>query len=173
VTPGRDLGLGRRGNPLLELQVLSPLFTAEYTRTLPCEQRSAAAARAVVRTALTKWDMDELADDSAMVVSELVANAAEHTSTRFLRVTISRLSADSVRIAVTDKSHAHPAVRTASDTDESGRGLGVLEAVTSRWGTDPLPWGKRVWGELERKSSHPNDQTADTVPADSDDNSSP
>ena len=68
-------------------------------------------------------------------------------------------------VAVVDKSHARPALRTASDTDESGRGLGVVEAVTARWGSDPLPWGKRVWGDLERKSGQPNDQSAGTGPA--------
>jgi serine/threonine-protein kinase RsbW len=128
---------------------ISPLFRTEYSRTLPCEERSAAAARALVLSALAKWGMDELADDGALVVSELVANAAEHTRTRLVRITVSRLSAELVRVAVVDKSRTHPGLCTAADTDECGRGLAVVAALTARWGTDPLPWGKRVWGELE------------------------
>ncbi|MEY6564990.1 hypothetical protein AB8B12_08570 [Streptomyces sp. PGLac3x] len=32
--------------------------------------------------------------------------------------------------------------------DESGRGLVLVDALAAEWGTELLPWGKRVWAEL-------------------------
>lgn len=119
-----------------------------YTRTLPRTPHSARAARELVRTALAAWGLDGLADAATVLVSELVGNAVEHTMCHHIRVTITRTSASAVRIAVVDKSHVLPVRRDPDDSTVHGRGLILVEALTDRWGTDPLPWGKRVWIEL-------------------------
>ncbi|MFD0315511.1 ATP-binding protein [Streptomyces flavalbus] len=120
-----------------------------YTETLPCEEASASAARRLVRTALTAWGLDGLADDGCLIVSELVTNSLEHTACRNVRVTVSRPAPGWVRVAVVDKAHLSlPAMRTASAADTGGRGLVVVETLSDRWGTDLLGWGKRVWAEL-------------------------
>ncbi|MEV6393775.1 ATP-binding protein [Streptomyces sp. NPDC051907] len=123
-----------------------------YSETLPCEEASVSAARRLVRTALAAWQLDHLADDGALIVSELMTNSVEHTKSRSVRVTVSRPTPDWVRVAVVDKSRAQPAPRTASTTDTDGRGLVVVEALSERWGTDLLGWGKRVWAELHTKA---------------------
>ncbi|KAB8169727.1 ATP-binding protein [Streptomyces sp. 3MP-14] len=95
------------------------------------------------------WGLVELTDEVALVVSELVANAVQHTRCHAIRVRVTRLAPGSVRVAVVDKSHCLPVPRTSGAEDGSGRGLTLVEAVTTRWGADPLPWGKRVWADLE------------------------
>ncbi|GAA3369427.1 ATP-binding protein [Streptomyces sannanensis] len=119
-----------------------------YTESLPCKTASARPARLLVSTALHVWDLGALVEDAELVVTELVANSARHSKCRLLRVTISRLSGDRVRVAVIDRSNALPQPRAAGETDEGGRGLVVVEALSDRWGTDMLRWGKRVWAEL-------------------------
>ncbi|MGW7657899.1 ATP-binding protein [Streptomyces asiaticus] len=119
-----------------------------YTETLPCTAPSAATARRLVRTALAVWGIEHCADAATLIVSELVANAVDHTDCRAIRVTVTRPAPDVVRIAVVDKCRTLPVPRTAGADDEHGRGLAVVEACTWRWGADRLPWGKRVWGEL-------------------------
>lgn len=122
-----------------------------YTETTPCEPENAQAARSLVRTALDTWGLGHLADDGALVVSELFGNAVRHTRSRYVLVTITRPTEAFVRVAVVDKSRVlpHPPPPGDGDGDEHGRGLTVVEAVCDRWGVDRLGWGgKRVWGEL-------------------------
>ncbi|MBL1112608.1 ATP-binding protein [Streptomyces sp. 110] len=119
-----------------------------YSQSLPCEAESAIRARRLVRAACTAWGLADLAEAGALIVSELVANAVAHSGSRCLRVTVSRPGPRRVRVAVIDKSRTYPVRRTPSAEDENGRGLAIVEAISARWGTDGLPWGKRVWAEL-------------------------
>lgn len=126
----------------------SPTGRPAYSVTLPREPESVRAARALVRTALAAWGLDAWADDSSVVVSELVTNAVRHTRCHALRVTVTRPGAETVRIGVVDRSTVRPVLSAAGPQDTCGRGLALVAALTRRWGTDQLPWGKRVWGEL-------------------------
>jgi signal transduction histidine kinase len=119
-----------------------------YSQTLPCEPESARRARLLVRTACDTWHLPGLADCAELVISELVSNAVAHSGGRVMRVTVSRPAPNRVRLSVVDRSRTKPAARTASEDEEHGRGLVIVEAVSDRWGTDPLRWGKRVWAEL-------------------------
>lgn len=121
-------------------------YSATLRRTASC----VAEARGLVRVALAAWGLDELAEDGALVVSELAGNAVRHTRCRNVGVAVVRTGAGTVRICVTDRSHARPVPRRAGDGEVCGRGLLVVEVLTARWGTDALPRGKRVWGELSR-----------------------
>ncbi|WP_254885644.1 ATP-binding protein [Streptomyces sp. NA02950] len=119
-----------------------------YSKTLPCAPESARRARLLARAACDTWQLAELADQAALVISELMGNAVEHSGSRLVRVTVSRPEPCRVRLTVLDKSRTRPTQRTASPDDEHGRGLAIVEAVSDRWGADPLRWGKRVWAEL-------------------------
>ncbi|GHJ37387.1 ATP-binding protein [Streptomyces sp. TS71-3] len=119
-----------------------------YTETLPCAPQSARQARQLVRTALAAWGLDRLADDGETIVSELVANAWRHSRCRRIHVSVTRPDAGRVRIGVADASRERPVPRRAAADDVRGRGLALVAALADRWGTDPLPCGKRVWGEL-------------------------
>ncbi|MGW6309471.1 ATP-binding protein [Streptomyces niveus] len=120
-----------------------------YTQTLPCTARSVVPARSLVRTALGAWGLGHLTDTGALIVTELVSNSVRHTRTCSIRVTVSRPGETFVRIAVADNSKTIPMLRTTTgDDDETGRGLAIIDTLTWRWGTDLLPEGKRVWGDL-------------------------
>lgn len=120
-----------------------------YSETLPCEAASAEVARRLVRTALTVWGLDHVAEAGALVVTELVANAVQHARSRSLRVTVARPDDGRVCVGVMDKSRTLPVLRHAGDTEVDGRGLALVDALTSRWGTDLKARGKCVWAELE------------------------
>lgn len=120
-----------------------------YTQTLPCAIKSAGPARGLVRTALAVWGLEDLADDGLLVVTELVSNAARHTSCRLIRVSVNRPSESKVVIAVVDSSEVPVVPRQAQPDDTRGRGLMLVDALSARWGVTVLPFGKRVWCELE------------------------
>ncbi|MGO4429272.1 ATP-binding protein, partial [Streptomyces sp. MCAF7] len=133
--------------PVISSAIASGTGRPAYSQTLPCEPESARRARLLVRTACDTWHLPGLADRAALVISELVSNSVQHSGSRAMRVTVSRPAPDRVRLSVVDRSHAKPTQRTASEDDEHGRGLALVEAVSDHWGTDPLRWGKRVWAE--------------------------
>ncbi|MEV6088874.1 ATP-binding protein [Streptomyces cellulosae] len=122
-----------------------------YSETLPREPESAATARRLLRTACAVWGLDALAGDGALIVSELVANAVQHARREFIRVVIERTEAGRVRIGVVDFSKVPPVRKVPGPEDEDGRGLALVTGLAENWGTDPLPWGKRVWAELQGK----------------------
>ncbi|WP_257137938.1 MULTISPECIES: ATP-binding protein [unclassified Streptomyces] len=121
-----------------------------YTETLPRVANSAQRARRLIHLALDVWELTDVQDDAELVVSELVSNAVLHARRGdSVRVTATRLGEGRVRVAVVDLSRHWPAPSAAGDDQESGRGVGIVNALSGgRWGVDPLPWGKRVWAEL-------------------------
>ncbi|MET7639357.1 ATP-binding protein [Streptomyces sp. NPDC005438] len=120
-----------------------------YSETLPREPESAATARRLVRAACAAWHLDDLAEEGALVVSELVANAVQHARRESIRVVVERAAQDVVRVAVADLSRERPVEREADDDEEGGRGLLLVAALAADWGTDERHWGKVVWADLE------------------------
>lgn len=116
---------------------------------------SVGAARARLRDTLVRWELPELADESVLVLSELLANAVEHSRTpdRTVRTRFSRLpGGGGVRIEVNDADTARlPCVRPAGEDSLRGRGLLLVAACTGeRWGVDVADGTKTVWGEVQR-----------------------
>ncbi|MFE9312040.1 ATP-binding protein [Streptomyces sp. NPDC006706] len=128
-----------------------PIGCPGYSETLPRAPESAGTARRLVRVACAVWGLEQLAEDGALIVSELVANAAQHARSPHIRVTITRIEVAKVRIGVVDRSTRLPVPRESNIEEESGRGLALVGELATEWGADPLPWGKRVWAELHRK----------------------
>ncbi|QKW31101.1 ATP-binding protein [Streptomyces seoulensis] len=121
-----------------------------YTVELPCVRASVSRARALVSNVLTAWGMDDDVTDCArIIVTELLANAVEHTETPVSKVIIERPSNGAVRIGVSDRSHSVPHLTTAALSAESGRGLSLVAGTSSRWGYDTHPWGKVTWAVIE------------------------
>ncbi|WP_432109635.1 ATP-binding protein [Streptomyces sp. AA1529] len=120
-----------------------------YSETLPREPESAAIARRLVRAACTAWALEAVADDAALVVSELVANAVQHARRESIRVVVERTGLRTVRVAVADFSRARPVARAVGEGDEDGRGLALVEELAVGWGADERRWGKVVWAELQ------------------------
>lgn len=120
-----------------------------YSTTLPGQEKSTGHARALVRTALTAWHLEDLTEAGTLLVTELVANAIQHTNSRHIHVAVVRRGAKSVRIAVSDNARTAPTMaEPQDDLPTGGRGLLIVSALAERWGTDLYRWGKQVWADL-------------------------
>ncbi|MFM9371900.1 ATP-binding protein [Streptomyces sp. Da 82-17] len=88
------------------------------------------------------WGLGSLEDSVTLAVSELVTNAVLHGGggTVGLRVTC---SGGELRIEVTDGNPVPARVRSASPSEESGRGLFLVAAVADKCGVSPD--GLRTW----------------------------
>ena len=123
-------------------------------RNFAADLDSVRAARHYVTELLGAGADEAAACDTAIVVTELAANAVLHARSGFT-LTVSR-SAGVTRIAVRDKTPVHEpadAAREAAGEDipfgvMKGHGLSVVAQLASRWAVDPLPDGKVVWAEL-------------------------
>jgi DNA-binding NarL/FixJ family response regulator len=120
----------------------------ERRAELDQDLRSGARARRLVTEALERWQCEQALDTVQLLVSELVTNAVVHANSRPAVAVI--LLPEVVRIEVMDQSSARPEARDASDQDESGRGLLLLDEMASRWGVEPAATGKTVWFEVPR-----------------------
>lgn len=121
-----------------------------YTAELPCVRGSVSRARTLVSNVLAVWGMDgDVADCGRTIVTELLANAVEHTETPVSQVVIERPGDGAVRIGVSDRSHGVPRLKTAALTAESGRGLSLVAGMSSRWGYETHTWGKVTWAVIE------------------------
>ncbi|MFW6690372.1 ATP-binding protein [Streptomyces sp. MAR4 CNX-425] len=110
---------------------------------------SVARARRLVSTSLRVWSLDAADAAACLVISELVTNAVRHARLAAVIVRVSRVGPRRVRVAVVDLSRTPPTLIDADVDDESGRGLATVAAVSTAWGVDTLPWGKRVWADLD------------------------
>ncbi|WP_377269307.1 ATP-binding protein [Peterkaempfera sp. SMS 1(5)a] len=114
---------------------------------LPSRPESAAEARRIVLSVLELWGLVQQRDAAEQLVSELVANAVQHSGGRTVGLRFVRRPGW-LRVEVRDPSRALPClIRVESDAD-SGRGLQLVEAMSERWGADLLSRGKGVWFEL-------------------------
>jgi signal transduction histidine kinase len=85
-------------------------------------------------------------DDLLLVISELVENARAHAGGP-IRVALRR-TGPVVRVEVGDSSRRPPTPAVAHADAAGGRGLVVVEALATSWGTQPAVHGKVVWAEL-------------------------
>jgi anti-sigma regulatory factor (Ser/Thr protein kinase) len=104
------------------------------------------AGRRFVREALQQWGLEELAEDAALVTSELITNAVLHARTA-IDVIVRRVQTH-VRIEVRDGSRALPRVRSHSVRSGTGRGLQLVSSLSATWGAEVVDAGKIVWVEL-------------------------
>jgi hypothetical protein len=119
----------------------------EAARTFAPNGRGPADARRFVADVLAGWDRSDLADDAAVIVTELATNAVLHARTEFT-VTMCRGPAGEMRLAVRDASLVPPRQRQVAPLDGSGRGLRLVEALSTGWGAEPLADGKVIWADL-------------------------
>ncbi|MGP3952979.1 SpoIIE family protein phosphatase [Streptomyces sp. 7N604] len=113
------------------------------------------ARRFTART-LRSWKLAEETDVILLVVSELVTNALVHTQGP-VRLDL-RLTADRLRIAVSDSSPRAPAKPVIVDWESTGgRGILLVEAMSASWGSVPVSGGKQVWSEIVLPSREPGD----------------
>jgi serine/threonine-protein kinase RsbW len=83
-----------------------------------------------------------------LLTSELVTNAVIHAPGAI--VLNVELLQNRLRVAVVDHGPGRPVVQPPEDLSRpSGRGMVIVDSMSSAWGVDPLPGGaKSVWFEL-------------------------
>ncbi|MFE2719104.1 SpoIIE family protein phosphatase [Streptomyces mirabilis] len=108
------------------------------------EPKAAGQARHHIRDQLDAWDLEELAMSTELIVSELVGNVVRHAKGP---VMLRLLRSRTLICELADGSATMPRIRRAADTDEGGRGLQLIAALTDRWGARYTPSGKCIWTE--------------------------
>ncbi|SDO14053.1 PAS domain S-box-containing protein [Streptomyces sp. cf386] len=111
---------------------------------LPDDPRAAGQARALIRDQLSAWGLDALTPTTELLASELVGNVIRHARGP-LRLRL--LHGADLICEVFDGSLTMPRIRRATETDEGGRGLQLVTALSQRWGTRYTPTGKCIWTE--------------------------
>jgi anti-sigma regulatory factor (Ser/Thr protein kinase) len=104
------------------------------------------AVRRFVADVLCAWNADLLVDDASIVACELATNALIHARSPF-RICLSR-SASALRIAVRDASRDQPALLAPDPRRTGGRGIPLIAALSTAWGSVAETDGKTVWVDL-------------------------
>jgi serine phosphatase RsbU (regulator of sigma subunit) len=110
------------------------------------EPEAVRIGRRFVREQLLVRGADALVDDAVLVTAELLANARQH-GRGAMSVSVSG-TASSVRIAVRDGSDRLPVRPNRSTSNMTGRGLLLVDMLSSRWGVSAQVQGKVVWAEF-------------------------
>lgn len=117
---------------------------------LSCGPEAAGLARRLVADACGAAGLPADTCDSALLcTSELVTNAIVHGRSD-IRLSIGA-SPGLLRIEVGDDNSRHPHLQPADDGALDGRGLFIVDLLTSRWGVRDDHIGKVVWFELRAR----------------------
>ena len=126
--------------------------TPRQELVLPASSVSPAAARDWARHAGCQVHAVDLLDDALLLITELVTNAVLHGGPPILLAI--ECDDTSLHVRVRDGSPALPARREAGQESQNGRGMTLVELLTSTWGVVPVAHeggdGKEGWFELRR-----------------------
>lgn len=108
-------------------------------------------ARGHVRAVAREWGLADLAETAELVTSELITNAVRASAMAIdpVRLWVTTDQA-SIVIHVWDSSDRTPIRQDARPEQESGRGLLLVQALASSWGTYQESVGKVVWARVSR-----------------------
>jgi len=131
---------------------------------LPCDPASVAVARRRITADLGAAGVFETAiGDAALVVSELLSNAILHARPvhgRWLQV-VWIVDSGSVRIAVSDGGGpTRPHAERPSLSSLGGRGLGIVDHLSDRWGVRAERRGTTVWAVVPAPCPQPTGPAA-------------
>ena len=132
-------------------------MTVTHSWTLPADTTAAAAGRDFVRSALAEYgnsnDTADTAEVAAAVTSELCTNAILHGSPpQLLKFVIDR---EHLRIEVSNSNRVGgtapklATMPTNSDT-VGGRGLNLVNVLSSTWGAEVNSRSTTVWANISR-----------------------
>ncbi|WP_416984126.1 ATP-binding protein [Streptomyces sp. T028] len=115
---------------------------------LPRHPASVGLARRRVRDHLANWGHgpdDRALTDAVLVVSELATNVIRHgpLREREFEVAVTALADGSCLIEVSDEDRHEPRPRRVAEWEEHGRGLHLVEHLTTAWGV----WGRGSHGK--------------------------
>lgn len=133
----------------------------QYLQHMGALPTAPSASRAMVRAALTMWQLPtDLIDTAELITSELVTNAVRHSHVAgddgrlrpryvygrlpIVQVALGSDRQGSLMVVVFDQAPGIPALHVADDDDESGRGLAMVAALCAWWDWRKVEAGKIV-----------------------------
>ncbi len=121
---------------------------ASAVLSLRGEREEARAARQWAEPLLHDWQLPAARrEETVVVLNELVANALVHGGGP---VTLRLRRSDRRLVVEVSDSRPVPPRRLVADSDaEHGRGIAMVDVLSSRWGIRPTEQGKAVWAELD------------------------
>jgi anti-sigma regulatory factor (Ser/Thr protein kinase) len=131
-----------------------PFEESPYAFTVPPRVEAVPTARDLVADRARRLGLDlgeELTNDLKLLTGELVANSVTHTKAAC--VVCVRWTGERLRVEVTDIDPTPVALSQALPVDEHGRGLFLVAALATEWGSQSCVAGKTIWFELEVSSS--------------------
>jgi anti-sigma regulatory factor (Ser/Thr protein kinase) len=121
---------------------------------VPLDVRAPGAARIVVTECLRDRVAASVLEGALLVVSELVTNSVCHGGASAAGVVVVRvgLTETMVRVEVEDRGRSGAVAPRSPDLEGGGGfGLGVVQALSERWGLERIAaGGTRVWAQLAR-----------------------
>ncbi|MET9409822.1 PAS domain S-box protein [Streptomyces sp. NPDC002935] len=120
---------------------------ATVSTDLPAAPESVPEGRAFLSKALTTWNCAPTADDARLLLSEILTNAVQHAQGP-IGLHLCRTATD-LTVEISDRSPHLPQPRSATQDEESGRGLILVRALADDWGVRPTDTGKTTWFTLK------------------------
>jgi hypothetical protein len=117
---------------------------------------SAAEARSQVRGAIRAWKIPVDPDIAILLTSDLVTNAITHGDGQTVTLAI-RCSRGHLRVDVYDSPRSLPVPADQPVDAETGRGLALVAALSTEWGSFRTPAGKAVYFTLAFQPDLPRD----------------
>lgn len=126
------------------------LRARSYRLPLPPHKIASRQAHRVLQWALEDWAIaGEPADNTRVVLSEIVTNALTHSLDVF-RLAL-HLQPDQILVEVWDSADGVPDVGLPEGLQINGRGMFLVDTLSKEWGVRPEEGGgKTVWATVPR-----------------------
>lgn len=127
------------------------------TRTAPARLHLAMAAtaparaRAFVEQAVCAVHDAQVLQAAQLLVSELVTNAVAHGAPP-ITVEVECDGSTELLVRVHDEGTDHPRHLQVGAQEQGGRGIALVDLISTAWGVEPAAQGKAVWFRLRRTS---------------------
>jgi anti-sigma regulatory factor (Ser/Thr protein kinase) len=133
------------GTPTVVDQVESSRRQME-PETFPASPQCVSWTRHKVKEFLGGDVPPKVVEVAVLLVSELATNAVRHAHSPF--TVTAELLGETVTVEVDDANGELPQVLQPAPSSAVGRGMFMIEALSSRWGAERIAGGKRVWFQL-------------------------
>ncbi len=130
---------------------VGPDGNSDASLVLPGHRQSVAVGRHWVVRTTAERGVDGMANQVVeLLSSELLSNAVLHGANGAAIGVQVRHTVTTVKISVSDAGDHNPVVLDNDPQSINGRGMAIVEAMSTRWGIEPHPeGGKTVWFELD------------------------